>query len=239
MVYESVLVVQERIVFVRSLVDKRVWDSLVELCGDVCLTSAIWSHQDYDLLLVHLKNTTTFCVRITSIVNNTMTLKKLLKQYIFEALDNPEDPEERIKDLCKLPEYKDVNAFVDYKLENEEFSYSFVDLQALARNATQKKLGKSGKAEVANPQDVSAVRRFLEDEMGFKLEKREPIKQVRGFTSNPNGTHPFAGQGAGGSGFGSSGFSAHGGGPGAIVDRTRNYDPENPEHLPMGSRRKK
>jgi hypothetical protein len=148
--------------------------------------------------------------------------------------------QDEIDDLSSMPEFEDINAFIAYKLDNEEYSYNFIELQTLARNVARKRLG-NPKVSIASSQDTARVRQALEKETGFAYVPREPPKNIRGATSNPNGTHPFAGSGGGGSGFGSDAdgpsFASFGGGPGAIGGKYK-WNSEDSKNLPMGSRRR-
>lgn len=158
---------------------------------------------------------------------------------IVEALDD--DDEEAIAELMKQPEFKDIDAFIANKLDNDEFDYGFLELQALARNAARKRTHDK-RVTNASKEDIDGVRKALEGGMGFQYVAREPIKRTRGHLSNSHGTHPFAGSGGGGSGFGSdrSGttFTSFGGGPGAIGGGYE-WDAADPKNLSMGSKRKK
>lgn len=148
--------------------------------------------------------------------------------------------EDQIEDLRSLPEFVDIDSFMNLKLEDDDLTFSFVELQALARNAASQRLGH--KVDVAGQGDIKSIRSVLEKDMGFRLIVREPVRNIRGATSNPNGTHPFAGSGGGGSGFSSSrdgggGFTSFGGGPGAIGSGTA-WDPNDSKNLRMGARKR-
>lgn len=147
------------------------------------------------------------------------------------------DLQDQIDELRGTPEFEDVDAFMAMKLDNDELTYDFVELQALARNLTAQRTGNSA-ISTPGQQDLNAVRGALEGEMGFKYLPRQPTKDVRGATSNQHGTHPFAGAGGGGSGFGDGGFTGMGKGPGAIGGKY-DWKPDDPKNLPMGSKRRK
>jgi hypothetical protein len=146
-----------------------------------------------------------------------------------------------VEELRHEPEYRDTDAFTAHKLENDEFTYGFADLQALARNAAQRRTG-DPRTATASEQDIKAIRQALEADVGFKYVAREPVKRTRGHLSNAHGTHPFAGAGGGGSGFGSdfggTSFTSFGGGPGAVGGDYA-WDPNDPKNLSMGTKRKK
>lgn len=148
--------------------------------------------------------------------------------------------EDMIDDLRAMSEFNNLDEFISMKLEDDDLSYNFMELQALARNMTATRT-KNKAVAVASKSDVDAIRKSLENEMGFKYIVREPEKQVRGMSGNQHGTHPFAGSGGGGSGFssdmgGDGGFTSFGGGPGAIGGGTP-WKPEDKKNLPMGARR--
>jgi len=139
-----------------------------------------------------------------------------LRSIIREVLEKDveaqiEDLQEELKDIKSI---KDLEAFVTMKLDNDEDSYNFVELQALARNidAAAKDLEK-WEISSASLATTSMVRNELEG-YGLKFVAREAIKKTRGFKSSVHGTSPFAGM-AGGSGIGDGGLRM-GGGPGAM-----------------------
>ena len=150
--------------------------------------------------------------------------------------------QEEIDELRAAPEFTDLDAFMAFKLDNEEFSYNFVELQALARNVASRRVGHA--VNGADQRDIDQVRKTLENEVGFKYVPREPVKQVRGATSNPNGTSPYAGMGGGGSGFasntfrGAGEFTSFGGGPGAIGGGYE-WDANDPKNLGMGAKKRR
>lgn len=152
-----------------------------------------------------------------------------------------QDTEDEIDELRRSPEFNDVDAFVNMKLDDDDFSYDFMELQALARNMAAKRTG-DRRVAVASKTDVASIRKVLEDEFGFKYIPREPSRDVRGASGSAHGTHPFAGSGGGGSGFssdreGGGGFTSFGGGPGAIGGGYA-WDPKDKKNLPMGSKRR-
>ena len=163
-----------------------------------------------------------------------------LRALISEVIEP--DLEEQIVDLMGEPGFDSVNGFAEAKLDNDEFDFNFVELQALARNLTAKKKGL--KAKTVSEADSAVVKSAKEEleSLGFTFVGRKEVKKTRGFTSSAHGTHPFAGSGGGGSGFSSDmdfdgGFTSFGGGPGAIGGGY-SWNPNDPRNLKMGAKRK-
>lgn len=144
-----------------------------------------------------------------------------------------------IEVLTGEPEYKTVDAFVNYKLDNDEYTFNAAELQALARNAESKRIGRT--ASQASHAVTSAIKQELMVTFGFKFVPREPVKFTRGGMASGHGTHPFAGSGGGGSGFGSDfggpTFTSFGGGPGSMGGGYA-WDKEDPKNLSMGAKRR-
>ena len=135
-----------------------------------------------------------------------------LRGIIREVLEK--DVEAQIEKLQGEPEFASVEKFIESKLDDDDYSYNFIELQALARNIDQStKMSKRLRVGDASLKTVDVVRAQL-DGMGFKFVGRETVKKTRGFTSSVHGTSPFAGM-AGGSGIGDGGLRI-GGGPGAM-----------------------
>lgn len=162
-----------------------------------------------------------------------------LRRLIRETLER--DVEEQIAELMSEPEYKDLDSLVEFKYDNDETEYNFMELQAVGRNMTKKKLGREhGKHVVTAGQgEVDLIKKTME-EYGIKFIGRQPVKSVRGVTSGKHGSHPFAGN-SGGSGMGWGpdgpiGFGM-GGGVGAMGGGTP-WRANDPRSLPMGSRRR-
>ena len=159
-----------------------------------------------------------------------------LRRVVREVLEG--DLEERIEELQVSPEFQSVQAFVDYKVDSEEYEYDFAELQALARNEAQKKVGGKKLTVSVPPQGtIDKIRRELEVEWGFKFVGRQPVRKGRGFTSPSHGKHPGAGMSAG-SGMGSNitgpvGFGM-GGGPGAMGGGYK-WDAGSKRDLSMGA----
>jgi hypothetical protein len=128
-----------------------------------------------------------------------------------------------------MPELQDVNSFINSKLENDEYNFSTVELQALAKNVDSARLKYD--VDRASATTVKQVKADLID-LGFTFIARGVAKAIRGHKSSAHGTHPFAGSGGGGSGFGSD-FTSFGGG-----SRTYKWNKDDPRNLSMGSRRK-
>jgi len=161
-----------------------------------------------------------------------------LRQIIREVLED--DAEDQIDELQGEPEFKSVESFADMKLDNDEFEYSFVELQALARNVDQKDVSRSKvRVSSASQATVDKIRNEL-DGLGFKFVGRKPLKSVRGVTSGIHGSSPYAGMysgsGVGINAAGPVGFGM-GGGPGAMGSGKK-WDASAPGNLPMGSQRR-
>jgi hypothetical protein len=162
-----------------------------------------------------------------------------LRRLIRETLER--DIEEQIEELMSEPEYKDLDTLISFKYDNDETEYNYMELQAVGRNMTKKKLGKErGDLVVtAGQNEVLLIKKTME-EYGIKFVGRQPVKNVRGVTSSKHGSNPFAGN-AGGSGMGwgpdgPAGFGM-GGGVGAMGGGTP-WKADDPRNLPMGSRRR-
>ncbi len=190
-------------------------------------------------------------------------MKILLREFISLALEGDDDEggddrikrsakpsewsanrdaafEAEIEALMSEPEFKTLDAFVNHKLDNDDYTFSAVELQALTRNAESTRIGQ--RANVASQQAITTLKQELTADFGFKFVPRTPVKFVRGSMSPGHGTHPFASSGGGGSGFGSDftggTFTSFGGGPGAMGGGYT-WDKDDPKNLPMGSKRVK
>lgn len=189
-------------------------------------------------------------------------MRELLENLVFESFfsreedeDDREKPEgsiakgiefrqssveNEIEELRSMPEFESLEDFVESKLDSDEFTYNFVELQAIARNETAKELGHDVSAPTKRV--IDSIRNLLEKEMGFKFVQRTPSKNTRGVRDPTHGTPTFAGMG-GGSGFGSefskhvSGFTSMGGGAGAIGGKY-DWSSSDSRNLSMGSRRR-
>jgi hypothetical protein len=157
--------------------------------------------------------------------------------------DNREDAfDDNIDEMIKQPEFKDVDSFVNYKLDNEEFEFSTQELQALVHNTEKKRLGYNVSSVSSGA--TSNLRSILVNDYGFKFVPRAPVKFSRGGMASSHGTNPYAGMGGGGSGAGSEmskhvgGFHGMGGGPGAMGGGY-NWDKDDKRNLPMGAAKKK
>lgn len=157
-----------------------------------------------------------------------------LRRIIREVLEG--DVEGQIEELQGEPEFKSVEAFAGMKLDNDEFEYNFVELQALARNIDQE--ATENPVATASQATINGVRGELEG-LGFKFVGRAPVKRVRGVTSSVHGTSPFVGMhgGSGAGGFGGEAGFGMGGGPGAMGSGKK-WVASAPGNLPMGSRRR-
>jgi hypothetical protein len=169
---------------------------------------------------------------------NNILLEKL-RSIIAEEIETALD--DQIEELRGEPEFASIDSFIESKIDDDVFDYNFLELHALARNITQRKLGKNVDVTEAAPSDINHVKTTLSD-MGFTFIGRKPVKNVRGFNSPSHGTHPFAGSGGGGSGFGSdfggTTFTSYGGGPGALGGGY-DWDPNDSKNLSMGSKRRR
>lgn len=76
----------------------------------------------------------------------------------------------------KAPEYKSLQAFVEFLVDDERNSFLPGEAQAVAENAKT---------------TLAVVVAALKD-WGFEQKFNPPKREVRGFSSNPNGTFPFA-----------------------------------------------
>lgn len=155
-------------------------------------------------------------------------------------LKNDDFFEEQVDELRSQLEFKDVLSFVEAKLDNDDYSFSTAELQALSRNVDKRHMKHD--VDVASPQTVAKIKDELTKEYGFKFQARTPPKHFRGSMSSGHGRHPFAGSGGGGSGFGSdmsgTSFTSFGGGPGAIGSGVE-WSASDDKNLSMGSRRRK
>ena len=125
--------------------------------------------------------------------------------------------EKSVKEFKDLDELSSVEEFIQYKVDNDEFSFTTVELQALAHNVDY------SQRKIKNALPPTALVKTIKNELvslGLKFVPREPPKFTRGARSCSHGTHPFAGSGGGGSGMGSgregsTGFG-FGGDPGVM-----------------------
>lgn len=157
-----------------------------------------------------------------------------LRQIIREVLEG--DIEAQIEELQGQPEFGSVEMFADMKLDNDEYDYNFIELQALARNIDQ--AATEELVATASQATINKVRGELEG-LGFKFIGRAPVKKVRGVTSSVHGTSPFVGMhgGSGAGGFGGEAGFGMGGGPGAMGSGKK-WDASAPGNLSMGARRR-
>lgn len=182
-----------------------------------------------------------------------------IRRLIRETLED--DIEETIRDRFEEPEFDSIPEFVAFKVNNDEKTYDLVELHVLARKKMMK--ARPGVFDLRDrfPTSPSKViidevhweiyeaLETMKDDPKSRVDKRYELNYVprtppqtsRGFTSNPHGRHPFAGQGGGGTGFstsfgGGGGFTSYGGGPGAVGGYV--WKSGDKKNLPMGSRRK-
>jgi hypothetical protein len=161
-----------------------------------------------------------------------MTVNHLLKQFILESLEN--SLEQAIEEKATEPEFKSVETFVTSCFDNDDETFDFTDLHALARSIHRQKKG-TAKVAIAPEADVKALRTELEG-YGLQFQGRQVQRKTRGHLSNAHGTHPFANSGSGGSGFGDAGFTGHGGGPGAVGSKV-DWNADDPRNLRMNKKR--
>lgn len=94
-------------------------------------------------------------------------LRRVISEEFHRLAEAPEtDPEE----LATSPEYASLEDFVQFKMDEDEFEFSFIDLQAL---------------NMSLQRPVSSIRAELEG-YGMKLSARTPEKRTRGFTTSSN-----------------------------------------------------
>lgn len=134
--------------------------------------------------------------------------------------------ESDVLQLMSEPEYKSVDAFIQYKFDDEQDTFTAAELQALVRNIDYKTRKLKG---ALPPQGlVTSIKQELES-YGLKLQQRETTKHFRGSMSNAHGSNPFAGMG-GGSGFTEVPSWLHSKKQGFI------YDPNDPRSLRMSKK---
>jgi hypothetical protein len=158
-------------------------------------------------------------------------LRRIIGDVIKEvALDEPLEIEIERLGAMDDGRYDSVEAFINSKLEDDEFTFSTAELQMLAR--------KMSGQPAPGPMQVSPIKTELVD-WGFKFVGREPQKShTRGVTDNPHGRHPYADNPGGGSGFmitpfeGTAGLGI-GAGPGAMGGKYE-WDPKDPKNLGHG-----
>lgn len=92
---------------------------------------------------------------------------------------------DNVHTLAREPEYKSVEDFVDYCLDDERKDFNHVELRALALNT--KTSGNKVRAEL--------------ESYGLSLVERSVVKQTRGFTTNQHDRWQVSGNhgGSGGS----------------------------------------
>lgn len=141
--------------------------------------------------------------------------------------------ESKIDGLRCEPEYESVEAFIQYKLDDESTEFSFEDVHALARVADYRV--RRLHAALPPAAMVRDIRAQLES-YGLVPNERQVVRHFRGAMSNAHGASPYAGFGGGGSGMGTDregpvGFG-HGGGPGAIGGGYK-WEKNDPRNLKM------
>jgi hypothetical protein len=159
------------------------------------------------------------------------------KQFNESIDDDSDDFNDAVDELMKEPHMKSVEAFVEHKFDDDEETYTTLELQALSRNVYLSQPGHGIKKSQLATAPASVRDRVKEELAGFGLRfaPRAPIKHTRGFTSPFHGSNRFAGN-HGGSGF--EGIrGGHAGNTTPSVGRT--FDPSDATSLGMGSKKKR
>jgi hypothetical protein len=138
--------------------------------------------------------------------------------------------EESIEDLMNSPEFDSVEAFIEYKLDDENYEVTAKELQALTRKLDLDERGIVGALPPATL--VSRIKTELTD-LGFTFVAREKVKDFRGSFSAAHGKNRFAGMGGGGSGVSNGGIGL-GSGPGVVANSGRTIDANDPSSLDYG-----
>jgi hypothetical protein len=160
-----------------------------------------------------------------------------LRKLISEGInDDADDFNDAVDELMKEPHMKSIEAFAETKFDDDEETYSTLELQALARNLYLKAMDRDIKKS-ALASAPAAYRDKVKDELssyGLKFSPRDKIKHIRGFTSPLNGSNRFAGN-AGGSGF----EGIRGGHPAnSTPSSKRVWSPDEDGALGMGSKKR-
>lgn len=160
-----------------------------------------------------------------------------LRTIISEAInDDADDFNDAVDELMKEPHTKSIEAFVEFKYDEEEETYSTLELQALARNLYLQDSGRSvKKGSLATA--PAAYRDKVKGELagyGLTFSPRDKVKHTRGFTSPFHGSNRFAGN------HGGSGFEGIRGGHSANTTPSakRVFDPNDGTSLGMGSKKR-
>jgi len=150
--------------------------------------------------------------------------------------DDSDDFNDAVDELMKEPHMRSIEDFAEYKFDEEEETYSTLELQALARNLYLHDAGRDVK-KGALATAPAAYRDRVKAELssyGLKFSPRDKVKQVRGFTSPFHGSNRFAGN------HGGSGFEGIRGGHSANTTPSakRLFDPNDGTSLGMGSKKR-
>ena len=158
-------------------------------------------------------------------------LKKIILEVILEHFaDEDKDLNREVEEFMALPEFASVEAFAEFKYENDEETYSVAELQALSKNIFIAEHPELDPDTIFAPQ---SIRERVKNELGsygLKFIPRKVQKQTRGFTAPIHGSNRYAGN-HGGSGF-ETAFNRS-------KDNNRTYDASASDALPMGSKRRK
>lgn len=156
-------------------------------------------------------------------------LRLIIKETLEHAI------EEEVEDLTYEPEFRNIDSFVQYKIDNEEDSFSFIELQALSRS-TYRQLPDVPDVALASKRHVDEIKSELMS-YGLNYVPRAPIKNVRGIQSPMHGTCRYKGNCAG-TGTNIGGWIGIGGGKGSIGGEDA-WSARDSRNLPMGSTRKR
>jgi hypothetical protein len=131
-----------------------------------------------------------------------------------------------VEELSMTPEFKTIESFIQMKMDDEEDTFSTLELRALVTSLSRQ--SPSGASQEAIKKELLAYLDFA---------PREPVKHARGFGSPTHGSNRHAGNAAG-SGIEQGGLIGMGGGQGAIGGGGQKWDATSSRNLPMGSRRR-
>lgn len=156
-----------------------------------------------------------------------------LRALIKEALSNEDQKE--VLELMKQPEFDDVISFAESKIDNDETTYTFVEMNALAFKEYARATGITPRSLSTVPKEyIDRIKAQLA-EFELTLQPRATSTNVRGFTAPKHGSNRYAGN-AGGSGTNTGGWIGIGGGQGAMGGKYT-YNSSDKRSLPFGSRR--
>lgn len=146
--------------------------------------------------------------------------------------------ESDIDELRDQPEFKSLEDFVTFKMDDEQSTYDATELQALARNIDY---ADRGVENALPPQNIINQIKTELNGYGLKFVPRETLKHFRGSMSSSHGTSPYKDFVSGGSGMGidREGPVGWGIGSGIGAHRTKvQWDPNDPRNLSTTRSRK-